>query len=174
MKKSMLAVLLFVTPVFAQKPPQNQAAVVLNAAGCGPNEVQFDVTTDKHQHPTAQPEAGKALIYLIGDVLFGRPTTRVGIDGVWVGANHGESYFFFPVEPGDHHLCINWQSSFKKISRLGSAVSFTAEAGKIYYYRIASDEKKEHELGLTLELLDPAKGEFLISSSAFSTSHPKK
>jgi hypothetical protein len=35
----------------------------LSVAG---NEVHFDVKTDKKQHPTAQPDAGKALVYVIG------------------------------------------------------------------------------------------------------------
>jgi hypothetical protein len=69
---------------------------------------------------------------------------------------------------------MDWQSSVKRISNLGSALTFTAEAGKTYYFRTARDEKKEHELGLTLEPIDPAKAQFLISSSAFSDSHPKK
>jgi hypothetical protein len=98
----------------------------------------------------------------------------VGIDGAWVGANHGESYFFFPISPGEHHLCIDWQSSHSRLSKLGSAVTFNAETGKTYYFRIAGDEKKKHELGLALEQLDPAKAQFLISSSALSISHPKK
>jgi hypothetical protein len=77
-------VLLFASPALAQ----DSAANPLAAAGCGPNEIQFDVKTDKKQHPTSQPEAGKALVYVIGaawsDTValhIGTPPTRFGIDG---------------------------------------------------------------------------------------------
>jgi len=177
-KKSVFSMVLLAAPTLAQNstpsPLPDQAATARTAAGCGPRDISFNVKTDKAKHPTAKPESGKALVYVLSDIQTYKPLTRVGIDGLWVGANHGESYFFFPVSPGDHHLCMDWQSSVKRISNLGSALTFTAEAGKTYYFRTARDEKKEHELGLTLEPIDPAKAQFLISSSAFSDSHPKK
>jgi|GEM_PF-5916328 len=49
-----VVVLLFACPAFAQNPPANRLA----AAGCGANDVRFEVKTDKKQQPTAQPEAG--------------------------------------------------------------------------------------------------------------------
>ena len=67
----------------------------------------------------------------IGDV-----TTRVGLDGTWVGANHGRSYVSFAVEPGQHRVCTDWQSSFKAVQKLSGAADLTAEAGKTYYYRM--------------------------------------
>jgi len=167
---------LFALPALSQ----DQAAAARTAAGCGPSEVQFDVKTDKKQHPVAQPEAGKALVYVIeaekadrGVFKIGAVTTRAGLDGSWVGANHGASYFYFSVEPGEHRLCTDWQSSFKSISRLGSAVSFTAEAGKVYYFRVEVHETSNHPLAVKLEPLDSAAAQFLISSSSLSISHPK-
>ncbi|MFY9531896.1 MAG: hypothetical protein WAR24_23580 [Candidatus Acidiferrales bacterium] len=46
MTKSMLVLLLLLlaSPVFAQ----DQAAVARAAAGCGPDQVEFDVKTDKN------------------------------------------------------------------------------------------------------------------------------
>jgi hypothetical protein len=168
---------LFALPALSQ----DQAAVARTAAGCGPSEVQFDVKTDKKQHPVAQPEAGKALVYVIeaeksdrGVFKIGAVTTRVGLDGAWVGANHGASYFYFAVEPGEHRLCTDWQSSFKSLSKLGSAVTFTAEAGKVYYFRAEIDETKDHPLAVKLQLIDQAEAQFLISSSSLSSSHPKE
>jgi hypothetical protein len=170
--KCLLAVLLFLSPVFAQ----DQAAAARAAAGCGPSEVQFDVKTDKNQHPVAQPQTGKALVYVFQNELW-KATTRVGLDGAWVGANHGESYFFFPVDPGDHRLCTNWQSVHKAFSKLGSAASLTAEAGKVYYFRTKVYESQEspvHRPALKLEPLDSAEGQLLVASSSFSSSHAKK
>ncbi len=147
-----------------------------------PEPVQFDVKTSKSLHASAQPEPGKALIYVFeaerrdGDTTwFGSVTTRVGLDGSWAGANHGKSYFSISTDPGEHRLCTDWQSSLKMLSNVGSAATLTAEAGKVYYYRaIVYYPTKEREPQVKLEPLDNAEGQFLISSSAFSSFHPKK
>jgi hypothetical protein len=96
---------------------------------------------------------------------------RVGLDGNWVGANEGKSYFFFPVDPGEHNVCAEWQSgTFKKSSeRIGEAMHLTAEAGKTYYLRLNFSYQR-----MDLELEDEAEGHFLIGSSLFATSQPKK
>lgn len=56
MVRTALFVLLLAFPVFAQ----DSTTAGFAAAGCGPNEVHFDVQTDKKNHRTTQPEAGKA------------------------------------------------------------------------------------------------------------------
>ena len=173
-----LVALLFASPAFAQ----DSAANALVSAGCGPNEVHFDVKTDKKQHPTAQPDTGKALVYVIGDTWYdhaihiGTPPTRFGVDGTWVGANGYKSYFFFPVEPGDHRLCTNVQSKFERLVRSSTAAtSFTAEAGKTYYFRTRTSEKEVSNLvELKLVPVDPAEAQVLIAAAAFSTFHLKK
>src|SRR5690348_9162228 len=139
MLRTALVVLLFTSPVLAQDSTANPLA----AAGCGAKEVHFEVKTNKKQHTTAQPDAGKALVYVIGgalsdyvDVHIGTPPTRFGIDGTWVGANGYRSYFFFSVDPGDHHLCSSVQSKFERVVKSSTAaISFTAEAGKTFYFR---------------------------------------
>ena len=158
---------LFTTPVFAQDP-------LASNGGCGPDEGQYDVSTSKSR-PTAQPEPGRALVYVIEDIERG-PTMRVGLDGSWIGANKGKSYFFFPVDPGDHQLCTKWQSNvFKKTAeRIGSATALKAEAGKVYYFRIQVYERSERDSTVKLEPVEPAEGQFLVSSSWFSTSRLKK
>lgn len=94
-----------------------QTTDLRTAAGCGPTNMQFNVKTDSTHHAVNQPEPGHALVYVI---VQGKPeggearvTTRVGLDGNWVGASHGASYLSFPVIPGDHHVCTDWQSSLK-------------------------------------------------------------
>jgi len=171
MGKTILAVVLFASTVFAQDHP---AAAAANG-GCGPSEIQFDVKTNENQHPVATPEAGKAVVYVFEDIEHG-PTMRVGLDGAWVGANKGKSYFFFSVNPGDHQLCTNWQSNiFKKTAkRIGSAIALKAEAGKVYYLRTQVYERSEQDHNVKLEPVESAEGQFLISASKFSTFHPKK
>jgi hypothetical protein len=182
--KTMLAALLLLlvaSPAFAQ----DQAAAARTASGCGPDQIDFDVKTDKKQHPAPQPESGKALIYVI-EVLktddagfkIGGVTTKVGLDGAWVGANHSQSYFFFSVDPGDHRLCTSWQSSLGSRSKLGSALSLHAEPGQIYYFRARvyalTENRDRNDLAVKFEPIDPAEAQFLISSSPLSTSKPKK
>ena len=110
---------------------------------CGDDKVQFDVKTTKHQPAPAPPAEGKAQIIFVenfaqnaGTCIGCKVTTRVGIDGAWVGANRGNSYFAYTVEPGEHHLCAGWQSVFQRLKKKVGLASLNAEAGKVYYYQI--------------------------------------
>jgi Protein of unknown function (DUF2846) len=116
---------------------QDDAATARTAAGCGPSGAMFNVQTTDLKHPVGQIEDGKALVYFFVDFVTA-PTMRVGVDGNWVGANNGKSYFFFPVDPREHNVCTEWQSgTFKKSSeRVGEAMRLTTEAGKTYYLRL--------------------------------------
>ena len=160
------AVLLGALPVLAQ----DDAAVARAAAGCGPSTSMFDVKTTDLKHPMGQPEEGQALVYFFVDFVLA-PTMRVGVDGNWVGASDGKSYFFFQIQPGEHNVCTEWQlGSFKKSSeRAGEAIHLTAEAGKSYYLRLNFGYRRMH-----LELSDEAEGHFLIGSSLYAMSRPKK
>jgi hypothetical protein len=175
--KRFLVILLFSLPVFAQ----DQAAAARKAAGCGPNEVQFDVRTDKHQHPAGTPEAGKALVYVFADTALdnvslhvGGLTTRVGLDGAWVGANNYKSYFFFAADPGDHRLCTSQQSKIESRTKTSAAASLTTEAGKVYYFRTRTPEHPVQNETVELIPVDPAQAQLLIANSSFSTFHQKK
>src|SRR6266851_5046755 len=166
----------FAGPLFAQ----DQVAAARAAAGCGPDQVNFDVKADKKQHPAPQAEPGKALVYVFQDVEqsdgvnIGTVTTRVGLDGAWVGAIHGKSYFFFSADPGSHRVCAACQSNFKRLSKLGSAADLTAEAGQVYYLRVRVDERPEHRPDVKMEHIETAEAQLLIASSSLSTSQPKK
>ena len=152
-----------------------QAAVARTAAGCGPSQTQFDAKLDDTLHLLAQPERGKAIVYVFEDDFTG-PTMRIGIDGSWVGATTGKSFIYFSLAPGDHSICTEWQSNvFKKTSqRVGGAKSLTVEAGKVYYLRMTFEEVTQASGRIKFELADYAEGQFLLSSSALSNSHPKK
>jgi len=162
---------------------EDQAATARAAAGCGPDEVQFDVKTDGHRHPVSQPEPGKALVYLFGDTEFDNNSgflppgsvTRVGVDGTWVGANKLKSYFFFSVDPGDRRLCTRRQAKLESTrSDSSAALSFTAEAGKVYYFRTRTPDHQLRRQTVELQAVDPAQAQLLLASSAFSTSQQKK
>jgi hypothetical protein len=98
--KAVFILMLLTLSAFAQ-----QEAPV--AAACGPKDVKFEAKLDDSQHTLAQPEAGKTLVYFIQDIgavncIGGCMTTRIGLDGAWVGANQHNSYFSMSVEPGEH------------------------------------------------------------------------
>jgi hypothetical protein len=171
MKKLLLLTLLFAVSAFAQ----DQAATARTAAGCGPNQVQFNVKLDDSLHVLAQPEAGKAIVYVFEDA-FNSPTMRIGADGAWVGATNAKSFIYFSLTPGDHSVCTEWQSTvFKKTSeRVGAAISLNVEAGKVYYIRMTFEEITKGSGRIKLETADNAEGQFLLSSSALSNSRPKK
>ncbi len=156
-------ILLGALPILAQ----DDAAAARTAAGCGSSDQMFNVQTTDQKHPVGQPEAGKALVYFFMDSAS-PITMRVGVDGSWVGANKGKSYFFFQLSPGEHNVCTEWQSgTFKKSSeRVGEAIQLTAEARKTYYVRMVPTFPD-------LRLEDAAEGHFLIGSSLFATSQPQ-
>jgi len=118
---------------------QAKAKTILPDA-CGDDSIKFDVKTEKDQPPPAPPAAGKAQIVFIEDegpqmaTGFGHAEFRYGVDGAWVGANKGNSYFAITVEPGLHHLCVSPQSSNARLKKSLQMAFFTAEAGKVYYF----------------------------------------
>jgi len=156
------------------------------APGCGPADVKLDVKSDHDRHAAPSIEPGKSLIvFLQDDAEFEsrpRPTTRFGIDGTWVGATQANSYFYFSVDAGEHHVCANWQSwVVPGPKRSTGAMHFTAEAGKTYYVRGRDIALYDHPGGsligtpeIKLNLVDSDEGLVLISSFAFSSSHAKK
>lgn len=98
-------------------------------------------------------------------------TTRWGLDGAWVGAGYRNSYFFFSVNPGDHHLCAGRQA----FSKPSAALSFTAEAGKTYYFRTRTRHSDHNPPGETeLEPVDPAAALLLIADSPSTVFQRKK
>jgi len=174
--KATLLFFLLVSPALAQ----NKFADAALAPSCGADDAKFDVKTLKNQHPVAQPDAQKALVYFIEDnsnynsIL--KPTIRVGLDGAWVGATHGSSYFYFSVAPGEHHLCASWQAADDSDqSRATALVHFSAEAGQAYYFRVKNHWNANNQgLDMDFEPIDSDEGQLLSSTFSLSTFHPKK
>jgi hypothetical protein len=171
--KAALVLVFFVASAFAQ----DQAAIAAAQAACGPSSVKFDAKQDATQHPVAQADPAKAVVFIvqeIGEKQCKRcALTKAGLDGAWIGANQGSSYFFFSTEPGEHHLCLNWQSRLDWVSRMFAFANFTAEPGKVYYFR-ARIFPGHFDYSFDLDPLNSDQGKFLVASSAFSVSHPKK
>jgi hypothetical protein len=144
-----------------------------------PDDVKFEVKTMTGSHPTVSPEAGKALIYFVSLASQAEPcngcntTSRVGLDGTWKGAVKGNSYLTVNVAPGQHHLCTNLQSRFSYVRKYVALANFTAEAGKVYYFRIRA-LGNEAQGFMDLDLVSNDEGQYLVASSRMSESHPQK
>jgi len=115
--------------------PMAQAAGTPLPDACGDSNAKFDVKTVKDQPVLAPHEAGKALIVFIETMKHDKVIIRFGVDGNWVGANKGNSYFVFAVSPGERHLCAAPQSTTGSVAKQVGTGSFTAEAGMVYYYQ---------------------------------------
>jgi len=166
-RKFALIALFFAVTAVAQTPSSGAAPA------CGPKDVSFDVKLDDSQHTLSSPELGKARVYFFhengGDLV--RLATKIGMDGGWVGANHGDSYFSVTVEPGEHHVCATFQ--YGRAGQQLELAHFTAEVGKLYYYRtrffIAATMAH-----FDLDSLDSDEAKYLIASFPMSVSQPKK
>ncbi|MGO9087142.1 MAG: DUF2846 domain-containing protein [Candidatus Sulfotelmatobacter sp.] len=170
-----LVVILLAFSAYAQETP---AAPHWQAA-CGPIGVNFDTEASTAQ-PPAQPDPGKALVFVAEDFTqvqagVGSPRIKVALDGTWIGATHGKSFLFFQVAPGEHHLCIKWQSGLERFSKLASFAHLTADPGKTYYFRsritFSSQWATEY---LDLDALDPDEGQYMVATSSLVASHAKK
>ena len=162
-------VMLFAASAFAQSPSD------ASTAACGPENVSFKVKLDESPHALTPPDQGKARVYFFHDAgtgsTIGYPTVKLAMDGAWVGANHGNSYFSLSVEPGEHHVCADLQTSI--YDNRTEFAHFRAEAGKVYYYRTRLVMSRAVEL-LELDPIDSDQGRYLISYYPLSISHPRK
>jgi hypothetical protein len=182
MKATLVVFFLF----FASSLAVSASANAQLPPGCGPTKIELNVKTQDGQHAAPDPAPGKALIVFLQDdakyEIVPRPTTRFGIDGAWVGATHANSFFSVSIDPGEHHLCANWQSPGMLIHARRTAVAhFTAEAGKTYYFR-ARDVALTDSKGAVIaapeikfeQVADSDEAQLLMNSFALSMSYPKK
>jgi hypothetical protein len=166
--KNALLVMFLAVSAFAQQELSGALAA------CGPKGSHFDVKRDESQHTLVQPGPGKARVYFLQDIgvepcLGSCGTTKIGLDGEWVGANQGNSYFSVSVDPGEHHVCANLHPQFSP--HTVAFAHFTAEAGKVYYFRTRPFWGKDQLLNI--DPVDSDQAKYLIVSYPLSQSRPK-
>lgn len=148
-------------------------------ASCGGKAVKFDVKALKsRQAPPAVPAPGKAEIVflenenqMIGPFMYA--TVRFGVDGAWVGADKGNSYFSVDVAPGAHDLCANWQSDFPQQNKNIDLTSFTAAPGKVYYFSADIKSVSRYEVDFRIRRLHADLARYRISSAKLAESRVK-
>jgi hypothetical protein len=155
---------------------------------CGNDKTQFDVKTQKNQPAPAPPAEGKSQIVFIqfvdrnlGCWNCGSPTSRVGVDGAWVGANQGSSWFAMDVTPGEHHLCTDWQSALGTLKKKVGMADFVAEPGKTYYFEVkmklkayGSGDSSDVDRDLNFAQVSGDEGKYRMQSSALAKSTPSQ
>jgi hypothetical protein len=137
---------------------------------CGPDDIHFEAHASKHQSDT-MADSGKVRLYVIQIIrtpfyMPESPTIRVGVDGRWIGATRGNSYVSASLDAGEHHLCVQWQSSLKSRSGKRAFASFNGQPGALYFRSLFI--KRGHIL--KLERVDPNEGRGLLLSSPASIS----
>lgn len=167
--KGLAFVLAFVSAVWSQS---NTPAHPL--AACGNPQVLFSVRHDSTSRPIIAPP-GMALVVVV-ERDFGillPPTARVGADGQWKAALHGESWVSFAVTPGVHHLCTMTQPGDDVETALAH---FTAIAGSVYFFeqRALACTRGGVWTERTLRSLDPDEGAMLAMDLPYSTARLKK
>lgn len=181
--KLLFAAVVLVSCAFAQ----DHVAISAAQSACGPAQINFSATTDVSQHPTPQPDPDKALVFVVEDLGqcvdcavnrsliadVSGAIVKVGADGSWMGATRGNSYLFFAVAPGEHHLCFNWQSRMSERAPAFAMSNLNAEAGKSYYFR-ARLFPGEADFSFDLDQVSSDQGRYLVASSPVSVSRPKK
>ena len=149
------------TPVEAQR-----AATQIDSGACPVADVGFRVATDKHSHPTPEPDPGKALVYVLRPAWVGLAIqTKVAVDGRWVGANKARNYFYVTLDPGVHTFCSKSENR--------SSLALRLEEGKTYFLeqKISMGALKARN---KLILLDDAEGREKLAECHLSVSTPKE
>jgi hypothetical protein len=87
--------------------PNNKADMdALIAKACGTATIDYDAETKKDQHPTPDAPADKARVYVMRTTIIGfKIHSKLAVDGNWMGTNRGKTYFYFTLDPGEHHFC---------------------------------------------------------------------
>ena len=156
-------------------PAAAQSADAIYQQACGPKDAEFIVEQVKMQLPMT-PEPGKALVYFIQKEYAKRFTTRIGLDGAWVGVIKGNSYLALPLAPGEHRACVNLQHPGIPKEN-DEFLHITTEAGKVYYYLVRSiNTSTGSGAGADILELSPADRDealYLIASDLQSVAKPK-
>jgi hypothetical protein len=153
---------------------QNDDAIAKAKAACGPDDVHFDFEITDAVPSVLEPKAGKARIYVVGQDFCCGIIARVGMNGAWLGAIRGNSYLTASIDPGERHLCTQWQSRFSSRSKYVALANLTAEAGKTYYFRMRLMMQANGRPFLDLDALNSDQGKYLVLTSQTSNSKVEK
>jgi hypothetical protein len=171
MKQAMAAFLFCVLVVLGN---QLRAATLPDA--CGDDKTKVDVAA--HEPSSAPPTANATSATLVFvqrlvESCIGCSVTRVGLDGTWIGANKGASFFPVTTAPGEHHVCAFWEAPGARIENKIGLTELEALAGQIYYFEIEIGPRSTGEFAMRLKPISADMGAFFVSRSKQSVATPK-
>ena len=149
---------------------------------CGNDKIKYQVQTENRKIAPPVPPEGKAEILFIERenqmvVPFHYATVRLGVDGAWVGADYDNSYFALFVNPGEHHLCANWQATLERVKNTTDVTSFTAQSGKVYYFSaqlmVTGGGGGTPMTSFSLSQVNEDEGKWWLKGSKLSISRPR-
>jgi hypothetical protein len=107
-------------------------------SACGAGNIKFNVSLDQSQQEPLKSTSAKAVVYILQDFPANHSlshfTTRIGVDGAWIGANKDRSYSGFTIDPGVHHFCVSGQWSEPTSSI--ALHHLDAKIGETYYFAV--------------------------------------
>jgi hypothetical protein len=165
-----------------------QARCAMPTAACGPDESKFNVKVQPGVPEPALSGSGMARVVFLETVDAQGPFVdtnvgaRIGVDGAWIGAAEGDSRIVYSLPAGEHHLCANWQVNDEPFWKRTALSSFTAGAGKTYYFRVELSQKQyftgsvahSTDHSVRIEAVDADEGKYLATFLPIATSSPKK
>ena len=144
--------------------------------GCGDDSIEFDAKQENVNPAFVGPGEGKALIVFVESMpgeYRDANNNPLWTGWAWAGATKGDSYFSVEIAPGEHNLCASMQSApSNRKKEFSHAASFTAEAGKVYFFR--SRFSIIPTPSLDFSPLSEAEGKYRLKAWKFATSKPKK
>jgi hypothetical protein len=155
----------------------NQLRATTLPEACGDEKIKVDVAVQK---PSSAPPAANAttatLVFVqrLGESCIGCSVTRVGLDGAWIGANKGASFFSVTAAPGEHHVCAFWEAPGARTENKVELTELEALAGQIYYFQIEIGPRSTGEFAMRLKPIAADMGAFLVSQSKQSVTTPKR
>jgi hypothetical protein len=170
MKQSMAAFFLCVLFILGL---QLRATTLPDA--CGDEKVKVNVAAHEPSSVPAASATSAMLVFVqrLSESCIGCSVTRVGLDGTWIGANKGASFFSVTTAPGEHHVCAFWGAPGARTENKVELTELEALAGHVYYFEIEIGPRSTGEFAMRLKPISADMGTFLVSRSKQSVATPK-
>lgn len=169
--------LLVCSPLLLLRPltaPAQQVETALLSKACGPDSAKFEVRRENIEPSSLDENASKSRVTIFVESfgnLGGCGPVRIGVDGKWIGAACLGTWFTTDLNPGTHHLCIDFHWGLS--GRRAALRRLTVEAGKTYYIRAEVVDSFNLNAAVHLYPLDEDEGELLVNTHKLSRSKPK-
>jgi hypothetical protein len=126
---------------------------------CGPKTEKYDLKIEKTAGTKISASSDQSTVYFVTKLSrLNRAIYMVAIDGAWVGALRGDSYFHTTVTSGVHHACL-WVNHMRPV-----LLELNLTPGKTYYVR-GHWVPGFARASIDAEIVSSDEGAFLVSTS---------